>query len=90
MGPATGCAGNQVSGNLQVQNNTASTTIDSNTVGGNLMDQGNTAATQVFTNVISGRLSERDVACPTVVILRSAAGVSPAALRAAHFHDPRH
>jgi hypothetical protein len=73
-----------------VQNNTASTTIDSNTVGGNLMDQGNTAATQVFTNVISGRLSERDVACPTVVILRSAAGVSPTALRATHFHHPRH
>lgn len=56
IGAASGCAGNKVSGNLQVQNNTASTRIDSNTVGGNLTDQNNTAATQVFTNVITGQL----------------------------------
>ena len=52
----TGCAGNGVGGNLTVQNNTASTTVDANMVGGNLTDQNNTAATQVFTNAVTKNL----------------------------------
>ncbi len=56
IGSGAGCAGNGVGGNLQVQNNTAATTIDSNTVSGNLTDQNNTAATQVYTNIITNSL----------------------------------
>jgi hypothetical protein len=56
IGSATGCAGNTVGGNLQVQNNAGPTTIDSNVVGGNLLDQNNPGATQVFTNTITHNL----------------------------------
>jgi hypothetical protein len=50
------CAGNNVGGDLQVQNNTAATTVAGNTVGGNLQDNNNTAPTQVFTNMIGNNL----------------------------------
>jgi sugar lactone lactonase YvrE len=50
------CAGNNVGGDLQVQNNTAATTVAGNTVGGNLQDQNNTAPTQVFTNRVGNNL----------------------------------
>ena len=50
------CAGNNVGGDLQVQNNTAATTVAGNTVGGNLQDNNNTAPTQVFTNMIANNL----------------------------------
>jgi hypothetical protein len=58
IGSATpsSCGGNTISGNLQVQNNTAPTTIDGNRVGGNLQDQNNTALTQVFGNTVTGNL----------------------------------
>jgi len=55
-GSASGCSGNVVSGDLTVQNNPASTTIDSNTVKGNLTDQNNTAPSQVFTNAVTKNL----------------------------------
>ncbi len=50
------CAGNLVSGNLTVQGNTGSTTVDGNSVKGNLQDQSNTGPTQVFSNTVSGNL----------------------------------
>ena len=50
------CPGNAIAGNLQVQNNSASTTIEGNTVTGNLQDQNNTGLTQVFFNSISNNL----------------------------------
>ena len=53
---SSGCAGNTVTGDLQVHNNTAATTIDYNTVGGNLTDQSNTAASQVFNNSVTKNL----------------------------------
>lgn len=50
------CAGNVIGGNLQVQNNTASTAIFNNMVGGNLQDQNNTASTSVVGNGVGGNL----------------------------------
>ncbi len=50
------CAGNIISGDLHVQNNTGSTAISNNIVGGNLQDQNNTAATQVFDNFVEHNL----------------------------------
>ncbi len=55
-----GCAGNAVGGNLTVQNNTASTTIDTNKVGGNLADQNNTAATVIDSNTVNGNLTDQN------------------------------
>ena len=45
IGAVTGCAGNSVSGNLQVQNNTAATQVFNNKVGGNLECSGNNSIT---------------------------------------------
>ena len=56
IGSTTGCAGNVVLGNIQVQSNSASSVIDSNTVYSNVIDKNNTGATQVFTNTISHSL----------------------------------
>jgi hypothetical protein len=53
IGNPASCAGNTIGGNLQVQNNTASTTLDGNTVTGNLQDNNNTGSTQVFNNSIT-------------------------------------
>jgi hypothetical protein len=39
------CAGNTVSGNLEVQNNTGSTAMFNNTIEDNLHNQGNISAT---------------------------------------------
>jgi len=50
------CLGNKVGGNLQVGNNSASTTIFNNTVTGNLQDHSNTAPTQVVGNTVGGNL----------------------------------
>ncbi len=54
--PQSSCPGNTVGNDLQVQNNTAATSIVGNTVGGNLTDQGNTAPTQVFNNMVGNNL----------------------------------
>jgi hypothetical protein len=60
IGAGGGCPGNTVSGDLTVQNNTASTTVDSNTVGGNLTDQNNTALTQIDSNTVKGNLTDQN------------------------------
>jgi len=57
IGSTTSCAGNVVGGNVQVQNNSGATVIDSNTVYSNVVDQNNTGATQVFSNTISHNLT---------------------------------
>jgi hypothetical protein len=58
IGSATpaSCAGNTFGSDLQVQNNTAATTIIGNTVKGNLQDQNNTGATQVSNNAVTNDL----------------------------------
>jgi hypothetical protein len=53
IGSGSGCAGNSVGGNLQVQSNSAATAIYSNSVTGFITDINNTGASQVFTNVSS-------------------------------------
>jgi hypothetical protein len=50
------CAGNIIGGNLEVHNNTGSTTISNDIVVGNLQDHNNTAATQVFDNFVEQNL----------------------------------
>jgi len=45
-----------VRGDLQVQDNTVPTAIDSNSVGSNPTDQNNNAASQVFSNAVTGNL----------------------------------
>jgi hypothetical protein len=60
IGSGTGCAGNISGGNLTVQNNTASTTIDSNWVVGNLIDQNNTASTTIDSNWVGGNLIDQN------------------------------
>ncbi len=50
------CPGNVISGDLQVHNNTAPTSMYGNLVGGNLQIQNNNAAPQVFYNVVSHNL----------------------------------
>jgi hypothetical protein len=57
IGAASGCPGNNVSGNLLVSNNAASVSIDNNTVGGSLVDLDNSKPTQVFFNQIKGILT---------------------------------
>jgi hypothetical protein len=53
IGSGSGCAGNSIGGNLQVQSNSATTAIYSNSVTGFITDINNTGASQVFTNVSS-------------------------------------
>ena len=50
------CPGNSIGGNMQVQSNSASTSIVGNTILGNLQDQTNKGLTQVFFNTVSGDL----------------------------------
>jgi len=56
IGAASKCVGNSIAGNLQVQNNSASTTLFNNSVGGNTQDQNNTAAALVVGNAVGGNL----------------------------------
>ena len=67
IGSASGCAGNMVGGDLQVQNDTASTTIYANTVGGNLTDQNNTASTVVSNNTVGNNLTAQNNTAGTTV-----------------------
>ena len=67
IGSASGCAGNTVGGDLQVQNNTATVTIDYNTVGGNLTDQSNSAATTVDNNTVGNNLNDLNNTAATQV-----------------------
>ena len=53
---SAGCAGNIISGNLQVQNNAGATGVVGNIVSGNLQDQNNTAPTQVTDNTVTNIL----------------------------------
>jgi len=53
------CAGNMIGGNLEVQNNTGETFVDSNTVIGNLTTQNNTAFTWVDGNMVGGNLQDQ-------------------------------
>jgi hypothetical protein len=57
IGASSGCPGNNISGDLLVSANLASTSIDNNIVGGSLADLANLGSTQVFTNHIKGILS---------------------------------
>lgn len=50
------CVGNIIGGNLQVQDNSASTSVVGNTVGGNLTDQNNAGPTEVLNDTVSGNL----------------------------------
>jgi len=56
IGGSSGCPGNNIGGNLQVQNNSAAVNMYSNTVGNNLQVQNNTAAVAVFNNVVANNL----------------------------------
>ncbi len=51
------CAGNTITGSLNVSGNNATTSIYNNTVGGSLLDLANAKPTQVFSNHIGGSLS---------------------------------
>ena len=53
---ANACAGNTVGNNLQVQNNTAATSIDYNNVSGNLQINNDTATTDVSGNTVGNNL----------------------------------
>jgi hypothetical protein len=53
---ANACAGNVVGNNLQVDNNSAATSIDYNKVGGNLQVNNDTAATDVSGNTVGNNL----------------------------------
>ena len=57
IGNPPSCAGNTIKGNLTVDTNSGTTTVNGNTVSGTLQDDTNTGATQVFTNTISGDLT---------------------------------
>jgi hypothetical protein len=59
IGDGAGCAGNTVSGNLQVQENAAAMTVANNTVGGNLQFQNNTSTT----NTVSGNTTNGNLLC---------------------------
>jgi uncharacterized repeat protein (TIGR03803 family) len=56
IGSASGCAGNTINGNLQVQNNSVPTTIMNNTISGNLQDQSNSGSTAIVDNKVGGNL----------------------------------
>ena len=45
------CAGNAIGGDLEVHNNSGSTTIFGNTITGNLHDHNNSGSTQLFNNI---------------------------------------
>ena len=53
IGAVSGCPGNAVGGDLQVQSITAAVAIFNNTVTGNLQVQNDTASTMVFYNTVS-------------------------------------
>jgi glycosidase len=53
---SSACAGNTITGNLQVQKNSGATQLIGNTVHGNLQDNSNTGATQVTGNTIGNNL----------------------------------
>ena len=62
IGAPSGCAGNQVDGNLGVQNNAMpsgytgpAATIEDNTIKGNLQSQKNTPAAVVSGNTVNGK-----------------------------------
>ncbi len=61
------CAGNSIGGDLDVQNNSASTAIYNNAVSGNLQDQNNTAPTQITGNNVHGNLQVQSNSAPTQV-----------------------
>ena len=61
------CAGNSIGGDLDVQNNSASTAIYNNAVSGNLQDQSNTAPTQITGNNVHGNLQVQSNSAPTQV-----------------------
>jgi hypothetical protein len=50
------CAGNVISGNLQVQGNAGATSMFNNIVLGNVVDQNNTGVSQVFSNTVTQNL----------------------------------
>jgi hypothetical protein len=53
---SSGCPGNTVGGNPQVQNNTANVSVDYNTVGGNLQVDNDSAMTDVSGNSVGKNL----------------------------------
>lgn len=56
IGASSGCPGNTVGGNLDVQGNSASTVLFGNSVKGDLHDDDNVAPTQVTSNTVDGDL----------------------------------
>jgi len=65
--PPSPCAGNNIGGNLTIQNNTAAASAVGNTVGNNLTVQNNTAATFVDNNHVTGNLQDQNNTAPTQV-----------------------
>lgn len=61
------CAGNNIGGNLNVQNNTAATIMNGNIVTGNIQVQNNTGATSVNGNIVTGNLQDQNNTGPTQV-----------------------
>ena len=67
IGSTSGCAGNMVDGNLEVESNTAATKIYYNTVKGNLEVLSNTAATAIYNNTVNGNLEDQNNTAATQV-----------------------
>ncbi len=55
-GSSVTCGGNQISGDLQVQNNTGSTSIYNNAIGSSFQNQNNAGSTAIFNNIVTGTL----------------------------------
>jgi hypothetical protein len=61
------CAGNQIGGNLTIQNNTATASAVGNSVTNNLTVQNNTAATAVNDNIVTGNIQVQNNTADTNV-----------------------
>ena len=68
------CLGNIIGGNLEVQNNSASTSIVGNTIGGALTDQNNVGPTQVLNNTVTGNLQVQNNPASTSIEGNSVGG----------------
>ena len=64
---AASCAGNQIGGNLNIQNDTATASVVGNTVANNLNVQNSTAATTVNGNTVTGNLQVQNNTAATTV-----------------------
>ncbi|MGA2120135.1 MAG: VCBS repeat-containing protein [Bryobacteraceae bacterium] len=75
IGAASTCAGDTVGGDIQIQNNTAATSISGNTVAGTLQVENNMAATSILGNTVAGNLQVENNPDPTTVFNNAVKGI---------------